>query len=181
MPNSRRSPASVLFLAVAAILPAACAQADAPPDEAAALADAHPQDTLTTRVTTMIAALDARLDELEAEGMAGVVALWIAGEPVYERGLGHADCALTTPMTPEHVFLIGSITKEFMKVLGYALQADGALSFDDLVGAHLPGLPEHLAGLTVRQLLLHTAGLPDIIDRDGQPIDYTVDYDYEDV
>src|SRR5262249_34107156 len=41
------------------------------------------------------------------------------------------------------------------------LVRDGRLGLDDTIGQRLPGMPPAWAGVTVRQMLNHTSGLPD--------------------
>lgn len=123
-------------------------------------------------------ALDAYIDEIEAEGAAGVVLVAQGNEPRFRRGFGHADCSGTTPMTAEHLVMMGSITKELTQLLSYVLVEEGKLAFQDPIGRYLAGLPPQLAAITVEQLVHHTSGLPDLIDEGGHPVPYTVEYDY---
>lgn len=132
-------------------------------------------------VDAMRAALDARLDTMEKQGFSGVILIAVHGQIVYERGLGYATCDATERMTSDHAFLIGSITKEFLRLLTYRLEEEDVLHLDDAIGKSIPHLPKEKATLTVRQLVEHTAGLPDIIAASGEPIEYTVAYDYEPV
>ncbi|MCW3840092.1 beta-lactamase family protein [Micromonospora yasonensis] len=62
-----------------------------------------------------------------------------------------------TPLDPDTVFRIGSVTKTFTSVLVMQCRDDGLLDLDDPIGRHLD-LPAH-GELTVRRLLSHTAGL----------------------
>ncbi|MGY0002790.1 serine hydrolase domain-containing protein [Micromonospora sp. I033] len=62
-----------------------------------------------------------------------------------------------TPLGPETVFRIGSVTKTFTAVLVMQCRDEGLLDLDDPIGRHLD-LPAH-GELTVRRLLSHTAGL----------------------
>ncbi|MGW5669061.1 serine hydrolase domain-containing protein [Micromonospora sp. NPDC003776] len=62
-----------------------------------------------------------------------------------------------TPLGPETVFRIGSVTKTFTSVLVMQCRDEGLLDLDDPIGRHLD-LPAH-GELTVRRLLSHTAGL----------------------
>ena len=77
--------------------------------------------------------------------------------------------------------MIGSITKEFTRVLGFALEEEGVFHLDDKVSGILPDFSGPIGQATLRQLLDHTGGLPDIIDQNGKPVSYTVDYDYRPV
>lgn len=143
------------------------------------------QDTTegSTRMTVeeMRSGMDERLAELESMGFSGVVRVEVKGEPAYARGLGFADCAATERMTTDHVFLIGSITKEFLQLLSYKLEEEGHLLRDDPIGKYLPGLREDKAAITVAQVVAHTAGIPNFVDASGKPVEYSVEYDYEPV
>ncbi len=74
---------------------------------------------------------------------------------------GWSDVERRVPVTPAHLFQIGSISKSFVG-LGILRLADaGRLSLDAEIGALLPGLA--LADgqrITVRHLLTHSSGLP---------------------
>ena len=61
-------------------------------------------------------------------------------------------------MTPDLLTAIGSITKVYTAALTLDLAHDGALSLDDRLDRWLPDAPNS-AGVTIRQLLLHTSGL----------------------
>jgi CubicO group peptidase (beta-lactamase class C family) len=136
---------------------------------------------IANAVEEMRVALDARLDTLEKQGFSGVVLVALKGKTAYARGLGYAKCDSTELMTTEHVFLIGSITKEFLRVVTYKLEEEGHLRLDDPIGQFIPDLPDDKAALTVRQLIYHSAGLPDIVDASGRPVPYSLAYDYENV
>ena len=69
---------------------------------------------------------------------------------------GPRDVALT----PGHAHDLGSVTKiAGTTAMLVALASAAALSVDDPVERHLPGMPEPLAGATLRDLLTHRAGL----------------------
>ncbi len=92
-------------------------------------------------------------DELEAvvaSGLPGAVA--VTGD--WQGAAGLANVETNEAMTPEHRFRIGSVTKTFVAALVLQLVAEGALELD---GEAEP----ILSGVTVRQLLNHTSGLPD--------------------
>ncbi len=74
--------------------------------------------------------------------------------------------------------MIGSITKELTQVLGYALEENGYLSFDGTVSDYIPGFRGEIGAVEIGQLIRHTGGLPDLINEFGQPVPYSVDYDY---
>lgn len=82
------------------------------------------------------------------------------GERVYSSGFGLGNIETATRVTPETVFRIGSITKQFTASALMLLQEDGKLSVDDRLAAHLPDFPR-AKDITLRQMLNHTSGLGD--------------------
>lgn len=122
-----------------------------------------------------------RLDAAAAEGASGILRISLGGTLLFESGFGSAACDSDEPVTHKHLFMIGSITKDFTRLLGFVLEERGAISLDDRVSRYLTALDGPVARVTLRQLMDHTAGLPDIIGPDGRPVSYTVEYDYESV
>jgi CubicO group peptidase (beta-lactamase class C family) len=97
--------------------------------------------------------LNEGLDAVLETGVPGVV---VATSSV-ELAAGVADMRTGAPLTTEHRFLIGSVTKTFVAALVLQLVGDGALAVDEEVGPIAEGV-------TLRQLLNHTSGLPDYYD-----------------
>ena len=128
-----------------------------------------------------IQAVSDRLAQAAGDGASGVLRISLGGTVLLEQGFGSASCEDDETVTPAHVFMIGSITKEFTRVLGFVLEEKQILSLDDTVSEILPDFRGPIGRVTMRQLLDHTGGLPDLIDRDGNPVPYTVEYDYEPV
>ena len=83
-------------------------------------------------------------------------------------GHGLADIASNTPVTKDTVFRIGSITKTFTAVAVLQLWEQGLVDLDapanDYLRAYrlIPAKAAHRPA-TVRQLLTHTAGLPQLL------------------
>lgn len=115
------------------------------------------------------------------EGASGILRIKVGDTVLIETGFGSASCTTNERVTPEHLFMIGSITKELTRVLGFVLEEKGALSLDDTVADVLPGFDGPIGHVTLRQLMDHVGGLPDIVDAKGRAIPYTLDYDYEPV
>lgn len=89
------------------------------------------------------------------------------GRIVMSRGYGVADLAKRTPVTPETVFPINSITKAFTGVAAMREVEAGRLDLSKPIGSYVTGLPETWRGIEVRRLLSHTSGLPNFDDSDG--------------
>ncbi|MFK7731436.1 MAG: serine hydrolase domain-containing protein [Pseudomonadales bacterium] len=82
---------------------------------------------------------------------------------VYERGFGFADITERKQITPETLFRLASVSKQFTAAAVLKLNELGRLSLEDPVSKHLPELSRY-AGVTIQHLLNHTAGLPDYYD-----------------
>lgn len=64
------------------------------------------------------------------------------------------------PRATDHM-RIASISKAYGGAIALQLVQQGRLGLDDTIGARLPGMPVAWAGVTIRQLLNHTSGVPD--------------------
>src|SRR5829696_4746007 len=90
------------------------------------------------------------------------------GSLEFFSGHGLADIASTTPITQDTVFRIGSITKTFTAIAVLQLWEQGLIDLDapanDYLRAYrlIPARAAHRPA-TVRQLLTHTAGLPQLV------------------
>lgn len=83
------------------------------------------------------------------------------GKVVMSSAYGIANIELGTAATPQTVFEIGSISKQFAAVATLLLAQQGKLGLNDPIGKYLPDAPAAWAGITVHHLATHTAGLPD--------------------
>jgi CubicO group peptidase (beta-lactamase class C family) len=122
---------------------------------AAAPADNTPGD-LGRKVDQVFAAYD----KADSPGCAlGVVR---DGNFIYKRGYGAASLELGVPITPESVFYMGSVSKQFTAASVVLAAEQGFLSLDDDVRKHVPELPSYGKTITLREMLHHTSGLRDI-------------------
>ena len=70
------------------------------------------------------------------------------------------------PRATDHM-RIASVAKAFSGAVALALVRERRLGLDDAIAERLPGLPVAWAGVTVRELLNHTSGLPDYTQSEG--------------
>jgi CubicO group peptidase (beta-lactamase class C family) len=82
---------------------------------------------------------------------------------VYERGYGMGSLELGVKLTPESVFYMGSISKQFTAASVVLAAEKGYLSLDDDVRRWIPELPLYGHTITLRQMLHHTSGIRDEI------------------
>ena len=82
------------------------------------------------------------------------------GVVVKAQGYGIANLETDTPVKPETVFELASITKQFTATAIMMLVEEGRVGLDDKVSKFLKETPESWKDITVRHLLTHTSGLP---------------------
>ncbi len=82
-------------------------------------------------------------------------------EVLYEAALGDASADGAQALTPAHTFDIGSISKQFTAAAIVRLAEQQKLGLDDVVAKHLTDFP--YPDMTLRQLLTHTSGVPDVM------------------
>jgi D-alanyl-D-alanine carboxypeptidase len=70
------------------------------------------------------------------------------------------------PSATEHM-RIASVSKAFSGAVALHLLRDGRLGLDDTIALRLPNMPSSWSGVTVRQMLGHTSGLPDYTRSDS--------------
>lgn len=110
--------------------------------------------------------LAARIDRAAAAALARKAAAGFAvailrdGRVLLARGYGMADLECRTPATPDTIFRVGSITKEFTAAAVLKLAEEGKLSLDDRLSKYVPAFPRG-GEVTLRHLLLHTSGISD--------------------
>ena len=80
--------------------------------------------------------------------------------PILAKGYGLIDLDNDTPASPQSVYAVASITKQFTAAAILQLAMEKQLQLDDDVAKHVPGLPMVRGPITLRQLLQHTAGIP---------------------
>ncbi len=95
------------------------------------------------------------------------VAVVQAGRVRLMRGYGLASVELNVPATPDTVYELLSITKQFTATAILMLVEDGKLALDDPISRYLPDTPPAWNAITVRHLLTHTSGLTDYTDAPG--------------
>src|SRR5512138_2081309 len=95
---------------------------------------------------------------LAAFGFTGQMVVAEGDSLLLSRSCGAAD-AKGRPVTYATGFAVGSITKSVTAALVVTLAERGALSLDEPLSRHLPGVPDDKAAITLRQLLTHTSGL----------------------
>jgi CubicO group peptidase (beta-lactamase class C family) len=101
------------------------------------------------------------MQAMNAPGM--TQALTDTSGTIRTAGYGFANVDLKTPVAPEHLFQIGSITKSFVALIMLQLRDEGKVDLHRPVLEYLPWLPVAMpyGPITAHHLLTHSSGLPD--------------------
>jgi CubicO group peptidase (beta-lactamase class C family) len=91
---------------------------------------------------------------------------------VLARGYGFASLEHHVPATDSTVFSVGSLTKPFTAEAIVLLSQEGKLKLDDPITRYLPEGAKVWSGVTIRQVLTHTSGIPEDTTLDDSR-DYT--------
>ncbi|WP_436487746.1 serine hydrolase domain-containing protein [Chitinophaga sp. ARDCPP14] len=86
------------------------------------------------------------------------------GKIVRMSNYGFANVEFSVPVTDSTVFSINSITKAFTGVAIMQLVEEGKVNIESPISRYLDSLPLTWQKVTVRQLMGHISGLPDITD-----------------
>jgi CubicO group peptidase (beta-lactamase class C family) len=104
----------------------------------------------------------SRWDSNQSPGCA--VGVYKGGKIIYESGFGMADMDNDIPITPQSVFHVASMSKQFTAASIVLLAEDGKLALDDDVRKYVPELHDFGNPITLRNLLHHTSGLREEFD-----------------
>jgi len=103
--------------------------------------------------------IDTYFRRLVYRGFSGAALVAKNDEIVLHSGYGLAQDQNGTPVTPDTVFDIGSLSKQFTAAAILHLEMRGLLDVNDPISECLDNVPEDKAAITVHQLLTHSAGL----------------------
>ncbi len=154
MRHERTISQTIRILAGAAMMLALVASAPSPFSPALAAADDSANAT-----TAQVDKLFSAWDTTTSPGAA--LAVIKDGRIIYERGYGMAKLEDGLVNTPDKVFDIGSVSKQFTAACVAMLVRDGKVKVDDDIRKYLPEMPAYEKPITVRHLLHHTSGLRD--------------------
>ena len=157
---SDRAVARIAISIVALGVLASCGEPTAPP--------ARPDIPITGAAVPGMESYDQVISELMRKHAlpGGAVAVMRDGKLVYARGFGYADVEAGTPVQPDALFRIASVSKPITSAAIMTLVEDGKLTLD----ARVAPLIAHLAPasgatvdprweqITIRHLLTHTGG-----------------------
>lgn len=119
--------------------------------------------TPTALPAGLVSDLNTTLAELARQNLfTGSVLIAQRGRVLLSQGYGLADRKQNIPNTPQTRFRLGSVTKQFTAMAILILEARGRLDVKDLICKYIPDCPSTWAAITIKHLLTHTSGIPDL-------------------
>jgi D-alanyl-D-alanine carboxypeptidase len=118
---------------------------------------AQPARSASTAPDTVDRLVAAEMARMRIPGVS--LAVVRGGKVIKAQGYGVADLEHGIPVTPQTVFKIGSVSKQFLATGIMLLAQDGRLAIDDSAAKHFTGAPESWRGITLRHFLTHTSGV----------------------
>lgn len=94
----------------------------------------------------------------------GSIIVAIRGKAIYRKAFGEASFQSHRRFTPETISNIGSVSKQFTAMTIMMLADQNKVGYDDPVSKYIPELRGPPNGITLRHLLNHTSGIPDVGD-----------------
>lgn len=104
--------------------------------------------------------------EADSGTFMGAVLVARGDEKLVNQAWGLADAEWNIANTPQGKFRIGSVTKQFTSVSILLLAEEGKIDLDAPIATYLEGTPEAWSAITVRNLIRHTSGIPNVTSLD---------------
>jgi CubicO group peptidase (beta-lactamase class C family) len=120
----------------------------------------------------------AKAEMLRGRVPGAAIAVLQNGSVLFMKAYGAANLELAVPVQTNSVFEIASLTKQFTAAAVLLLAHEGKLRLDDPLTGFVEQAPKSWEGITVRQLLTHTAGLEHRFEKSVEGtllLDYSTD------
>ena len=85
------------------------------------------------------------------------------GAFVFKSAYGMANLDHAVPLTPDSIFRMASVSKQFTAAAVLVAEDQGLLSLEDPLRKHFPDLPDWADPVRIRHLIHHTSGIRDYL------------------
>lgn len=131
---------------------------------------------------SLVKRIDGLFTKWNAPGSpGGVIGIIRNDSLVYAKGYGLANLEYAVANSPETIFHIASVSKQFTAYAIVLLARQGKLQLDDDIHKYLHWFPDLKEKITIRQLLNHTSGIRDqwqLLAISGTRIDDVITQDH---
>lgn len=114
--------------------------------------------------------VETYLSQMEEVGFTGVVLIELDEQPKLSKGYGLRDKQKQLKNSPETIFDIGSITKQFTAAAILKLEMQEKLSVHDKLLKFFPNIPPDKKDISIHDLLRHQSGLIRNVGNDYEKI-----------
>src|SRR5690606_40357022 len=112
--------------------------------------------------------LDSLYTELYQKGaFNGNVLVAENGNIIFQKSYGLANEETQEKLNSNTIFELASVSKQFTAMGIVQLQKEGKVTYNDEIRKYIPELQKY-EGITIKNLLTHTAGLPDYMQLSSQ-------------
>jgi CubicO group peptidase (beta-lactamase class C family) len=94
----------------------------------------------------------------------GSVIVAVKGKVIYTNGFGESNFETHEKFSPSTISCLASVSKQFTAMIIMMLAEKNKIKYDDPVSKYIPELSKYANGTTIRHLLTHTSGIPDVGD-----------------
>ncbi len=110
-------------------------------------------------------AVDTLMTNLYERGQfKGSILVAVEGNVIYRNAFGEANSESHRQFTPTTPSNLASVSKQFTAMTVMMLAEQGKINYDDPVSKYIPIPANCVDGITIRHLLTHTSGIPDVGD-----------------
>ena len=94
----------------------------------------------------------------------GSIIVAVNGKVIYRNGFGESNFDTHKRFIPATISCLASVSKQFTAMIIMILAEQSKIQYDDPVSKYIPELSKYANGITIRNLLTHTSGIPDVGD-----------------
>jgi CubicO group peptidase (beta-lactamase class C family) len=94
----------------------------------------------------------------------GSILVSVNGRVIYRNGFGESNFDTHKKFTPATISCLASVSKQFTAMTIMMLREQNQIKYDDPLSKYVPELSKYANGVTIRNLLTHTSGIPDVGD-----------------
>jgi CubicO group peptidase (beta-lactamase class C family) len=94
----------------------------------------------------------------------GSILVAVNGKIIYTNGFGESNFDTHAKFTPATLSCLASVSKQFTAMMIMMLSEKNKIKYDDPVSKYIPELSKYTDSITIRHLLTHTSGIPDVGD-----------------
>lgn len=110
-----------------------------------------------------VARIDAYLSQNQSNGFTGSVLIAKGDQILLNKGYGFANRETKAPHTPQTIYTVGSVSKQFTGAAIMKLVDMGKVKVNEPLKTFWPNIPADKANITVHHLLTHSAGFVDYV------------------